>query len=108
MRVKGNISPPQVSVELLPFEKGFALVRLRDNIVRISETDESTGTEIDSYRYDEYAFTAKYYDSLQHDIEKDLSNWLATCRALELNEKASAVCDMRSALEILGVNTNED
>ena len=67
-----------------------------------------TEQAVTMYEYDEYVFLLKDREGLQEDIEANLSDWLITGRTLEVNEGASLVQDMKAALEILGVNTNED
>lgn len=104
MRVRGNISPVTLSMETyLPLE-GYVEVRLRENIKEVTETDQQTETSVTMFEYDEYTFLLKNRESLQEDIENNLSDWLITGRTLEVNESASIVQDMKAALEILEVN----
>lgn len=56
------------------------------------------------FEYDEYTFLLKDREGLREDIEGNLSDWLITGRTLEVNESASIVQDMKTALEILGVD----
>lgn len=107
MRVKGNISPRPLDIEAKPGMVGYVCVRLRENIVEFTKTDDE-GRTVHGYEYDEYEIVMKYYDGLQHDIESAFSDWLATGRTLEFNERATAACMLREALEVLGVNVNED
>lgn len=104
MRVRGNISPEILSVEqYLPME-GYVEVRVRENINEIEVTDEQSETTIPMFEYDEYTFLLKDREGLEKDIKNNLSDWLITGRTLEVNESASIVQDMKTALEILGVN----
>lgn len=104
MRVRGNISPEILSVEqYLPME-GYVEVRVRENINEIEVTDEQSETTIPMFEYDEYTFLLKDREGLEKDIKNNLSDWLITGRTLEVNESASIVQDMKTALKILGVN----
>lgn len=87
---------------------GYVELRLRENIKEVSEVDEMTETEVTMFEYDEYTFLLKDKEGLQEEIEVNMSDWLITGRTLEINESASIVQDMKKALEILGVNTNEN
>ena len=87
---------------------GYVELRLRENVKEVSEVDEMTETEITMYEYDEYTFLLKDKEGLKEEIEANMSDWLITGRTLEINESASIVQDMKAALEILGVNTNEN
>ena len=87
---------------------GYVELRLRENVKEVSEVDEMTETEITMYEYDEYTFLLKDKEGLKEEIEENMSDWLITGRTLEINESASIVQDMKAALEILGVNTNEN
>lgn len=87
---------------------GYVEVRLRENVKEVVEVDEMTETEVTMYEYDEYTFLLKEKEGLAEEIEANMSDWLITGRTLEINESASIVQDMKAALEILGVNTNEN
>lgn len=108
MRVRGNITPAVLTVEPYNPVPGQVEVRLRENIKEVSVVDSMTEQAVTMYEYDEYVFLLKDREGLQEDIEANLSDWLITGRTLEVNEGASLVQDMKAALEILGVNTNED
>lgn len=108
MRVRGNMTPAVVAVEPYRPMPDQVEVRLRENIKEISVVDSMTEQTVTMYEYDEYVFLLKDREGLQEDIEANLSDWLTTGRTLEINEGASLVQDMKAALEILGVNTNED
>ena len=108
MKVKGNVSPVTLSMESYPAKEGYVEVRLRENIREVTETDTQTETTLTLFEYDEYTFLLKDREGLQEDIKNNLSDWLITGRTLEINESASIVQDMKAALEILGVNTNEN
>lgn len=108
MRVKGNISPDVLNIEPYRPMNGYVEARLRDNIKSIVEVDEMTGQEIPMFEYDEYTFVLPDREGLREDIEANLNDWLVTGRTLEVNEGASIVQEMKAALEILGVNTNEN
>lgn len=84
--------------------EGYVEVRVRENINEIEVTDEQSETTIPMFEYDEYTFLLKDREGLEKDIENNLSDWLITGRTLEVNESASIVQDMKTALEILGVN----
>ena len=113
MRVRGNISPNSVSVENHVILPGYAEVRLRENISKITVEDTHTGETIIMYEYDEYTFCLKNYDGLKADIENNLSDWLTTGRNIEVNEQASSVQDMLSMFNRMGdltpnVKSNSD
>lgn len=84
--------------------EGYVEVRVRENINEIEVTDEQSETTVPMFEYDEYTFLLKDREGLEKDIENNLSDWLITGRTLEVNESASIVQDMKTALEILGVN----
>ena len=67
-----------------------------------------TGQEISMFEYDEYTFVLPDREGLREDIEANMADWLVTGRTLEVNEGASIIYEMKAALEILGVNTNEN
>ena len=104
MRVQGNNAPDSVTVEAYLPRKGYAEVRVRENVKQITETDPTTGLEYCLYEYDEYVFHIPEREGLKEEIESNLSDWLATGRVLEVNEGASLVADMKDALNILGVS----
>lgn len=104
MRVKGNVSPNVLDIEAFAPMPGYVEVRLRENIKAVPVVDEMTETEITMYEYDEYTFHLREKESLQEEIETNMSDWLATGRTLEINEGASIVQDMKDALGIVGVS----
>ena len=106
MRVRGNVSPAELVLESYRPMPGYVELRLRENVKEVSVVDEMTETTM--YEYDEYTFLLKEKEGLQEEIEANMSDWLITGRTLEINEGASIVQDMKEALEILGVNTNEN
>lgn len=108
MRVKGNLEPQSVTVESCFGEVNMANVRLRTNIQQVTKIDPQTEQEITLYEYDEFILKVKNYDGLQHDIEENFNDWVATGRVLEINESASAVVEMKEALKILGVEFDEE
>lgn len=92
---------------------GYAEVRLRENISKITVEDTHTGKAVIMYEYDEYTFCLKNYDGLKADIENNLSDWLTTGRNIEVNEQASSVQDMLSMFNRMGdltpnVKSNSD
>lgn len=95
MRVKGNIPPAILSMEPYPAEEGWVEVRLRENLREVTETDTQTTISITMFEYDEYTFRLKGREGLKEEIESNLSDWLITGRALEVNERASAMCDVK-------------
>lgn len=101
MRVQGNISPETITVETYHPITGYAEVRLRENIKAFSAVDQTTGTEITMYEYDEYVFHLKDKEGLKEEIEANMSDWLATGRSMEVNDNASELQDMKEALGIL-------
>lgn len=101
MRVKGTVTPKQITVEPYPCISGVSEVRLRENVIEVST---EYGKE---YEYDEYVLHIPTTDNLKSTIESNLKDWLATGRSLEVNENASMVQDMKQALSILGVSMNE-
>lgn len=99
MRVQGNTSPDVMLLEPYHPLQGYVELRLRENIEVFSEN---------LCEYDEYTFLLKDREGLREDIEVNLTDWLITGRMLEVNEMSSAVQDMKQALEILGVKTDEN
>lgn len=98
MRVKGSVIPDQVTVE--PYAEGVVEVRIRENVM-------AGDTEQDGYEYDEYVFHVPEQKGLKETINSNLKEWLITGRNIEVNENASVIHDMKSALEVMGVNLNE-
>lgn len=102
MRVIGDISPNVVSVEAyLPLD-GYAEVRLRENIKEVTKIKNEES--VIRFEYDEYTLIVKNKDGLQSEIENNLNDWILTGRTLEINENASIIKDMKTALDILGVS----
>lgn len=108
MRVRGNVSPDVLNIEPYRPVPGYVEVRLRDNINEVTLVDEMTEEETVMFEYDEYTFVLPERENMREDIETNMTDWLVTGRTLEVNEGASIVQDMKAALEILGVNTNEN
>lgn len=108
MRVKGNVSPNVLDIESYRPIPGYVEVRLRENINEVTVVDEMTEQEIKMFEYDEYTFILPERENMREDIEANMNDWLVTGRTLEVNEGESIVQDMKTALEILGVNTNEN
>ncbi len=108
MRVKGNVSPNVLDIENYRPMPGYVEARLRENVNEVIVVDEMTEQEIKMFEYDEYTFVLREREGLREDIESNMTDWLITGRTLEVNEGASIVQDMKTALEILGVNTNEN
>ena len=109
MRVRGNLQPNVLDIEEHPRLKGYAMVKIRENIVPFAETD-TNGTEVFGYEYDEYSMPVKFYSNLQHDIESAFDSWIATGKSLEFNDKSSEAVRISSesatrkaALEVFGV-----
>lgn len=101
MRVRGDNSPPGAYlVEPQPDKPGYVCVRMFENAQLITEETH--------WVYDEYQLIVPARDDLDADIEAHLDEWIATAQSLEVDGRASAVVDMREALDILlGVNKNE-
>ena len=108
MRVRGNVSPTALSIEAYHPMPGYVEARIRENIKEVTAFDEMTEQAVTMYEYDEYTFVLREREGLREDIENNRGDWLVTGRTLEINEGASIVQDMKAALEILGVNTNEN
>lgn len=104
MRVRGNRSPSVLTIETYHPLPGYVEVRLRENINEISETDEITGETATLFEYDEYTFHLEERLGLREEIEKNMSDWLATGRVMEVNFGASIVQDMTLALTVMGVS----
>lgn len=101
MRVKGGVSPDVISIEpYMPIE-GYVEIRVRENI---NEVSKDNGIE---FEYDEYTFRVPDREGLKEDIETNLNDWLVTGRTIEVNEGASIIQDMKSALAVMGVNVND-
>lgn len=101
MRVRGSVIPEQVTVEPYAHAEGISEVRVRENVLEATTEGEK------EYEYDEYVFLVPASDNLKQIIEGNLKEWLVTGRNSEVNENASVIHDMKSALEIMGVNVNE-
>lgn len=86
MRVQGNEYPASITVEKYLPISGMVEIRLRENVKKLSDT---------MYEYDEYTKIAPDRLGLKDDITANLSDWLTTLRALEVNENASIVADQR-------------
>lgn len=86
MRVQGNINPDPVSVVDYRPKPGTAEVRLRENVVQISDN---------LYEYDEYTTYLTSRADLENSIKANLADWLITLRTLEVNQNASIVADHR-------------
>lgn len=98
MRVKGNVSPNVLDIESYRPMPGYVEARLRENINEVTVVDEMTEQEIKMFEYDEYTFIVREREGLREDIETNMADWLATGRALEVNENASVVQDMRTEI----------
>jgi hypothetical protein len=96
MRVQGNGFPAAVTVESYWPTPGYAEVRVRENVKDITPTDDENAAPL--YEYDEYVFHVKQRDGLQQEIENNLADWIQTGRILEVNDRASAVQDMRAEI----------
>ena len=96
MRVQGNASPAAVTVESYWPTPGYAEIRLYENVKDITPTDVENPTPL--FEYDEYVIHVKGKDGLQEEIESNLNDWLITGRALEVNESASIVQDLRAEI----------
>lgn len=79
MRVQGNRSPEQVSVEQYQRVEGFVEVRLRENIDDVS----CEGATL--FEYDEYRVYVAPRDDLKEHIASNMADWLAVGRVLEDN-----------------------
>lgn len=99
MRVRGNIPPEAVTIELYRPTPGHVEIRLRENVKTVNVDDEVNGEEIVMYEYDEYVFHLKNRDGLKEEIEGNLQDWLETGRSLEVNENASNVVTMKERSE---------
>lgn len=108
MRVRGNGSPAVIHLEPYHPMPGYVELRICENDKAVTYFDETVGKEITMHEYDEYVFLLKDKEGLREEVEANLSNWLITGRTLEVNDAASTVQDMKEALEILGVKTNEN
>ena len=107
MRVQGNINPNPVSVTDYRPIPGTAEIRLRENINAVTVSDEVTGQSVSMYEYDEYTFILPDREGLRDDIEANIADWLITGRTLEVNQNASILQDMKTALAVLGVVADE-
>lgn len=95
MRVRGNIIPEILTIEPYPAREGYAEVRLRENNKEVTDTDPQTETSATMFEYDEYTFLLKNREGLQEDIENNFTDWLITGRTLEVDARASAMCDVK-------------
>lgn len=101
MRVRGSVIPEQVTVEPYAHAEGISEVRVRENVLEVNKENDK------GYEYDEYVLLVPTQDGLKQTIELNIKEWLVTGRNSEVNENASVIHDMKSALEIMGVNVNE-
>ena len=101
MRVRGNISPNTLDIENYHSKPGYVEVRLRENINVVSVIDEMTEQEVKMFEYDEYTIIIRDRDGLREDIESNMTDWLATGRSLEINEKSSILVSTRRENEEL-------
>ena len=95
-----NIRP--VSITDHPNQKGYVEIRLRGNLTQINDGDAPT------YEYDEYLLIIPKEENLQEKIKNDFDNWFLTGRTLEVNYNSSVVQEMKTGLNILGVNDNSN
>lgn len=98
MRVKGNVSPVTLSMESYLPLAGHVEVRIRENIKEVTDIDPQTETSVTMFEYDEYVFHIKQRDGLQQEIENNLADWIQTGRALEVNDRASTVQDLKAEI----------
>lgn len=91
MRVRGNIIPEILTIEPYPAREGYAEVRLRENIREVTETDTTTTM----FEYDEYIFHLKAREGLQEDVENNFNDWVVTGRTLEVDARASVMCEAK-------------
>jgi hypothetical protein len=93
MRIKGNIFPEIISIESYDPKPGYVELRLRDNIRKLP-TEEDTSI----YEYDEFTFLLKDREGLREEVESNRTQWVATGRSLEVNEKATLICELREEI----------
>lgn len=96
MRVKGNIKPDVVEVTVFEPIPGKAEVRIRENIAPFTETDPMTEETVTGYEYDEYAFIVDNAIGLAKTIKKNIGDWLATGRSLEVAPNATLYVTARN------------
>lgn len=92
MRVRGNYYPESIIVEQYRPIPGMVEVRLRDNVIMLSDT---------LYEYDEYTKVIRGNPDLKDAISENLPDWLKTLRSLEVKENASILVDLRSENDTL-------
>lgn len=85
MKVMGNVSPEEMSMEAYQPKPGYVELRLRENVVDVSGVDKATGRAYTMYEYDEYTLLLKDKEGLREKIESNLSGWLTTGRTLDAN-----------------------
>lgn len=95
-----NLAP--ISVENRPNQPGYVEVHLRGNLV------ETEGRDGPTYEYDEYLLIIPKEENLQEKIKNDFDSWFLTGRTLEVNYNSSVVQEMKTGLNILGVNDNSN
>jgi hypothetical protein len=93
MRIKGNISPEIISIEFYDPKEGFVELRIRDNIKELPTEDEAS-----MYEYDEFTFHLKDRKGLREEVEANISEWIATGKSLEVNERATIICELREEI----------
>ena len=104
MRTQGNIYPETITVEPRIDMTGIVEIRIRENINDVSYIDQETDQNITMYEYDEYTTLSADRPGLKNEISENIQDWLATLRAMEVNQNASIIKDMAAALNILGVS----
>lgn len=92
MRVRGNIAPEQVSVEAYS-EPGRVEVRIRENVSKVTTTDQTSGESNTYYEYDEYTVISDVVT--KEDVLKDLPAWIATGRSIETSVQESALIELQ-------------
>lgn len=79
MKVEGSVAPSKnYSVEQIPNNPKFALVRFYENVEKVEKNiDDTTYT---SYTYDEYHLELPYYPSLEVDVGANINNLLTQAK----------------------------
>lgn len=96
MRVQGNVYPETITVEHRIDMTGIVEIRIRENINDVSYIDQETGQNITMYEYDEYTTLSADRPGLKNEISENIQDWLATLRAIEVNQNASIVRNMQN------------
>ena len=98
MRVRSDFKPEAVSITDYTPDSTLVEVYVSENIKEVlvqgdNEEDGEANEDRVQWESDMYIFHPKRVDGLKEDIEAHLSDWIATGRSLEVDTKATEMCE---------------